>query len=288
MTILIIGATGRIGSQIVKNCFKNDILLTPRLDITDINARLEIERLSPDLVINCAAFTQVDKCETDAKSAYALNTFGPENIYHACKKLKIPFIHISTDYVFSAEGNHKENAPVHPLSVYGASKAFGECRLNHLYDFDAPSLIVRVCWIYGTSNPSFPEKLLANALLKDEIPMVDDQIGKPTWAGDVAVAVEKLVKGRWWEKVSVIHFASRGMCSRFEQAKVILETAYKVTGDAVYNPAKLRKIYSSQTTGANRPTACTLDTGLYEQHHTIPDWKEAQIKYVEEIQKTTR
>ncbi len=196
--ILVTGINGQVGWELhrkcslagfeVIGCDRND------LDITDQQAvEAKIHQSHPDIVINCAAYTAVDQAETDVKQAYAVNRDGPAFLAENCALLSIPLIHISTDYVFDGQATqpYTEDDPVNPLGVYGKSKEAGEKEIRKRLD---NHLIIRTSWVYGIHGQNFVKTMLRLGGEREELRVVVDQWGCPTFAGDLADALLEITR----------------------------------------------------------------------------------------------
>ncbi len=198
MRVLVTGAKGMLGTDLVKRARLEEwtIIETDieELDITDINRVCDfILCEKPDAVINCAAYTQVEKAEEEKEKAFLINAAGVKNIVLACKEFKVPICHISTDYVF--DGNKRtpylpEDKP-NPINTYGASKYQGERYLIDLYD---KHYLVRTSWLYGLKGNNFVFTILELCKNRDEIKVVNDQIGAPTWTVNLSEAIIRIIR----------------------------------------------------------------------------------------------
>jgi dTDP-4-dehydrorhamnose reductase len=196
------------------------------LDITrSEKVRLQLPNFKPDLVINCAAYTAVDKAELEPEMAYAVNRDGTGHLAEACGILGIPLMHLSTDYVFdgSLTRPYREDDSPNPLNVYGLSKWQGEEAIRSRL---AEHLIVRTSWLYGVKGPNFVKTILSLAQEKDELKVVADQFGCPTWTGDLAQALVGMTRRihngnniRW----GTYHFCGAGQTTWYEFARAIVE-----------------------------------------------------------------
>lgn len=197
MWILITGAQGQLGSDVVQTAAGRGFdvigLARSRLDITSRDAvEGSIKENRPDLVVNCAAFTAVDRAEKEMDAALAVNRDGPAHLAGACARLSIPLVHISTDYVF--DGNqpepYAETDTVRPINAYGASKMAGEqaiqARIKHF-------IILRTAWVFGIHGHNFVKTMLKLAMERENLRVVDDQIGCPTYAGHLAETITTIV-----------------------------------------------------------------------------------------------
>ena len=198
LKILVTGINGQVGWEVQQRGLRqgHDIVGCSRdvLDITDRQSVLsKIQDTVPDLVINCAAFTAVDKAESEEDKAYAVNRDGAAWLAEGCAAQKIPLIHMSTDYVFdgSASQPYKETDSVNPIGVYGKSKEAGEQEVRkRLPDH----LIIRTSWVFGVHGHNFVKTMLRLAGERDELKVVDDQLGCPTFAGDLADGLLKIAE----------------------------------------------------------------------------------------------
>jgi dTDP-4-dehydrorhamnose reductase len=262
MKMLITGAYGQLGREIIdvtqsKEC---PVLAPPEddLDICDLD-KIDnvITELKPELVINTAAYTQVDKAETEEELAFKVNKTGCTNLARMCTKHKIPLVHISTDYVFDGlKGTpYAETDPISPLGVYGRSKAEGESEIR---SYLKEHIILRTSWLYGTHGHNFVKTMLNLATSKKEIRVVADQYGSPTNAADIARTIlsiaEQLQSGNknsW----GTYHYCGQGIISWHTFAEKIIELAGQqgkvrtprvepVTTDEYPTPAK-RPVYSA-------------------------------------------
>ena len=222
MKILITGAYGMLGSDL-REVLKNHELISAGskdLDITDkVKVMDFISEKSPEMVINAAAYTAVDDCETNYDEAYAVNALGPKNLAIACSKIDGPLVHISTDYVF--DGNKRtpliENDKLGPQSAYGKTKLEGEKFIQENTD---KFFILRTAWLYGLHGANFVQTMLSLAESHDEITVVDDQIGSPTYSLDLAVSIANLLNS---DKYGIYHLTNEGECSWYEFSKRIFE-----------------------------------------------------------------
>jgi dTDP-4-dehydrorhamnose reductase len=216
------------------------------IDITSLESTERIIRtLKPETVINCAAYTDVDGCETDVETAMRVNAEGVAHLAMASREIGARLVHVSTDYVFDGgKGSPyaEDDAPC-PLGVYGESKLAGE--LNAAFNPD--HLIVRTQWLYGLHGKNFVETMLRLAGEKDELAVVDDQIGSPTWTVDLARAILALLKTG---HRGIYHAANSGFCSWNGFAQAIFEESglsvkvNRMTTDELNRPAR-RPLYST-------------------------------------------
>lgn len=221
MKILITGSKGMLGSDIVKEF--NDFELFPfdknELDITKKDELLKnLKKIKPDILINCAAYTDVDASETNKKEALSINATAVKNIAESCKSLSIQLIHFSTDYVFdgnSKEGYNEDSAK-NPISYYGYTKSLGE---DYIQQELKNYFIVRTSWLFGKNGRNFVDAIIKKSKEK-EIRVVDDQIGSPTYTKDLAAAVKILVENYDY---GIYHITNKGICTWFDFAREILK-----------------------------------------------------------------
>jgi len=197
MKILVTGSKGQLGHELLiqGNNFGYEILPAdlPDLDITDkTQVKHRLEKFQPSLVVNAAAYTNVDKAETEQNLAFAVNRDGPANLAEACAKFEIPLIHISTDFIFDGKKSspYIESVPASPLSIYGKSKEQGE---NEVRSRLKNHIILRTAWLYGLHGHNFVKTILRIGQEKEVINVVADQFGSPTSAADLAAAVLQII-----------------------------------------------------------------------------------------------
>lgn len=224
--MLVTGAVGMLGQDLVQALARAghqvSAVTHAGLDITDPQAvEQRIGALRPDVVANCAAFTRVDDCEGQPDLAFRVNGLGPGYLAAACAGAGAALLHISTDYVFdgSAGRAHREDDPANPLNQYGASKWAGEERVRAA---SPRHWIVRTQWLYGAGGPNFVRTILRLASDRDELSVVNDQFGSPTYTADLAGALASLVGSPAY---GTYHLTNSGVCSWFEFARAILDLA---------------------------------------------------------------
>jgi dTDP-4-dehydrorhamnose reductase len=228
--LVISGAGGQVGSFLAAEATRQGrdllALTSSQWDIADPQLAGQIVQTG-DVVVNCAAYTDVDGAETDQATAHAVNAAGPDHIAQACARVGARLVHISTDYVF--DGDFGDAAPhpyeldekTRPLSVYGQTKLAGE----HAVLAALPqAVVVRTAWVYtGGDGKDFVATMRKLAAGDRVIEMVDDQIGSPTYAGDLVTALFEVIDGRVQAPAGIVHAANAGEVSRFEQARAVFE-----------------------------------------------------------------
>lgn len=278
MKILVTGGNGQLGlalkEEFAKIYNQVEVISTDydTLDITNFNQVEEIlTNEKVDIVINCAAHTQVDKCEEDIENAYKINAMGPRNLAVVCEKLGAKLVQISTDYVFSGVlRNHpwREDDVVAPQSVYGASKFMGEEFVRSLCK---RHFIIRTAWLYGEGN-NFVRTMLKLAETNKELSVVGDQFGNPTYAKDLAIVIVNLIQTEYY---GTYHGTCEGTCSWYDFAKKIFE----IKGIDI----KVNKVTSEQfVRTAKRPFYSSLDNFMLKLHgmNTFRNWEEALEDYL--------
>ncbi len=228
MRILILGSSGLLGSDLVKD-WPGDVVIpaTSRdADIRDLpRVRQLVARNHPDWIILAAGFTDVDASERDPDLAFAVNRDGAKNVSIAASEARAKLCYLSTDYLFDGTSDrpYEPEDPIHPLNIYGASKAAGE---QAVQEQAGHWLIARTSWLFGATRAGFPEKILQAADTLPELKVVADQTGSPTYTRDLATAIRELVQA---DAHGIVHVTNSGTCSRFEFAKEILQKTGRIT-----------------------------------------------------------
>ena len=227
MKILITGSNGMLGHDLIEALKDNHelVLTTSRtLDITDKEQVFDfISQNKPDIVINSAAYTDVDGCEENQDLAYSVNGEGVKNLAFACREADSALLHISTDYIFNGENTRPwvEDDEIGPISVYGKSKLKGEQAILEILD---KFFIVRTAWLYGVNGRNFPKTMLELAENHSQITVVYDEVGTPTYTPDLAKAISQLIET---EHYGIYHITNSGSCSWCEFARYIFEVVGK-------------------------------------------------------------
>ena len=290
MRVLLTGANGQVGrevkSRIVPKGF--DLLALDRkaLDITDPTLiESQVSQSGVGLVVNCAAYTSVDKAESEAELAFAVNRDGPAYLASACAETGVPLVHISTDFVFDGQKRdpYLETDQISPLNVYGKSKAAGEAVVRKRL---REHIILRTSWVYGAGGHNFVKTMLRLGREKEVVRVVADQYGCPTYAADLAetilAIVGKIIQGRQiaW---GTYHYCGKGVTSWHGFAEAIFALAGQHTS------LKVKRIEPISTaeypTPAKRPANSVLDCSLLEKEFGIRSqlWSECLARMIKEM-----
>ena len=281
MKVLVTGVKGQLGYDVVKHCKENSIEVQgidkDEADITnEAQIKQYIKDYDPDIVIHCAAYTAVDKAETDKDLCYKINVLGTRYIAEACRDIDAVMMYFSTDYVFQGDGEsfYKEDDPVHPSSEYGLTKWQGEEEVRKVL---SKYFILRISWVYGINGHNFVKTMLKLAETHKELNVVNDQIGSPTYTDDVAKLIIDMFQT---DKYGTYHVTNEDICSWYEFACKIFElsnisiTVHPVTSDKYPSAAK-------------RPLNSRLDKTKLETagFHRLPTWEDALERYLKELER---
>jgi len=276
---LLLGHKGMLGSDLLLRLGRKHEVIgldKEEIDITSLPACEEaVQENEPDIVINAAAYTNVDGCENAQRECFAVNAEAVMNIAGSCRKKNIRIVHFSTDYVFDGSGSepYKEDDSCNPLNVYGTSKLAGE---NYLRELSDNYILIRTAWLYGKNGKNFVRTILDKAATTDKLEVVDDQIGSPTYTRDLAVAVDLLlernIKG-------IFHITNRGSCSWFQFACKILQ-AGGITGVQVL-PIKTDQLMRP----ARRPcySVLSMQKFIAATGKTMQPWQLALQDYLHDV-----
>ena len=279
MNIIVTGAHGQLGRSINDiSCHFPQYNFTftdiDTLDISDYRAvELFFLEQQPDIIINCAAYTAVDKAETEPQQAMSINANVVDNLAKLACKNNIFFIHISTDYVFDGKGYkpYKEDDTTNPLSVYGKTKLSGEQAMQKQ---SCRGVIIRTSWLYSEYGNNFVKTMMRLGAERKQLNVVNDQIGSPTYAGDLAKAIMEIVNNRKQiEQIEIYHFSNEGVASWYDFAKEIIQL-HGCTCEVLPIPS------DQFPTPAQRPFYSILDKQKIKSHFSIniPHWKESLEK----------
>lgn len=221
--ILVTGANGQLGSELrVLSVNSNHEFLFTDVAELDITNREAVDNYvsehGTDIIVNCAAYTNVDKAEDDTEMADNINHLAVKNLAEVSAKYKLTLIHISTDYVFDGSKNtpYLETDPTAPLGVYGRTKLAGEKAVT---DSGCDYLIIRTSWLYSSFGNNFVKTMRRLTAEKDSLKVVFDQVGTPTYAGDLAQAILKIIdSGKYADNAGIYHFSNEGVCSWYDFA----------------------------------------------------------------------
>jgi len=282
--VIITGAAGQVGSMLtflaIEMGWQTISIDREHFDITDEKAvKSFISEHHPDVIINAAAHTAVDKAESDIESSYAINRDGPRYLAEAAASLNIPLLHISTDYVFSGDkdGLYVETDPVSPQGVYGASKLAGE---EAIIAANPKHIILRTAWVFGEKGNNFVKTMLRLVTQRAELGIVADQVGGPTYAGDIAAALllmaDKAVNEPQNVMWGVYHFTGEPHVSRYQFATAIFDKA--IENKLLAKAPVLNALTTDQyPTPAKRPANSRMDCSKIKSQFGIKpsDWRKA-------------
>jgi dTDP-4-dehydrorhamnose reductase len=274
MKIAVIGAKGMLGRELCSTLSQKHEVFAwdiQEIDITDRSRTLQkLNNLKPELILNSAAFVDVDRCETDPDSAWRINALGSQNLALAAQELGGVLLYISTDYVFDGESSedYDEVAPVRPINHYGRSKLAGE---RFAAQICPRTYIVRTSWLIGHHPNAYVERVLKAAQRDGVVRMAVDQIESPTYTGDLTQAIGTLVETGAYGYYNV---TSLGACTRVEFARFVLEQAGRSEPVETMDVSQIKRI-------ARRPNRTVLDCRLFQllTGQTLPDWRDGIRAY---------
>ncbi len=275
-TILVTGAKGQLGSDLVNllklSGYRVIGMGKSELDITnEEEVNKVVTLLKPDIIIHCAAYTQVDKAESEPDLAFLINAIGTRNIAVAAENNDSKLVYISTDYVFDGNSTkpYHEFSPVSPINIYGSSKLAGEMMVR---DFHSKFFIVRTSWVFGINGNNFVKTMLQLSKEKEKLKVVNDQTGCPTYTVDLSRCILQLIETN---KYGIYHVSNTGSCTWFDFAKEIFRQTNKTvklepcTSDEFPRPAK-------------RPVNSVIDQmGIrINQFDPLPYWQDALNRFL--------
>ncbi len=274
MKVLITGAGGMLGQDVLKVFSDLDVIGLKReeLDICDEDSvKNTLLDLKPNVVINCAAFTNVDLCESEKDKAFEVNGYGPGLLASFCSKISCKLIHISTDYVFDGTSTtpYLEDDPTNPINVYGESKLKGEEEIKKKSE---NYLIIRTSWLFGQGGSNFIKTIIKLGIEQNSIQVVNDQRGCPTFTNDLAQGIRHLLENN---AQGIFNVTNTGACTWFDLAKFVLEKKnIKVKIDPVDSNKFKRP--------AKRPHFSVLSPKKYRTtvKSTLRHWQQAVIEYL--------
>ena len=283
--LLVTGANGQLGSAIKKlsplyESFSYHYSDLPDLDLSDrIQTEKAIEKIKPSYIINCAAYTAVDKAEEDRETAFMVNSEVVKNLIEICDIKGIKLIHISTDYVFNGETHtpYKEDDITNPASIYGLSKLKGEEYLKN----NANAMVIRTSWLYSSDEQSFVKKILGRAEKFGRLKVIYDQIGSPTYVMDLAGAILEIIHKVEAEKYTFVpgtyHYTNEGIASWYDFAVEIIRL---YGSECPISPVESHEFPSP----ARRPHYSVLSKQKIKDIYqiNIPHWRDSLEKFIKE------
>ncbi len=284
MNILVTGANGQLGCEMRRlgAVSPNNYIFTDvaELDITDAAAVLSMVKNNDiTAIINCAAYTNVDKAESDEATAELINSTAVKNLAVAAKETDATLFHVSTDYVFGSEGNtpRTEDMPLSPLGVYGRTKLNGELAIK---ESGCKALIFRTAWLYSEFGNNFLKTMLRLTAEREQLNVVFDQVGTPTYAGDLALAIFSIIEaGVYAGNEGVYHFSNEGVCSWYDFAVEIAAAAGNTN-------CRIEPCHSCEfPSPVTRPPYSVLDKTKVKKTFDIdiPHWRESMEYCIKRI-----
>lgn len=281
-TILVTGANGQLGNHLreVAQGAADSYIFTDvaELDITNYDAILQmVQEHKVDVIVNCAAYTNVDKAEDDTEFANLLNNTAVGHLAKVSGEQNVTLIHISTDYVFDGEAHkpYTEDQATHPVGIYGVTKLAGE---QSVLTSGCRHIIIRTSWLYSQWGVNFVKTMQRLTAERDSLSVVFDQVGSPTYAGDLAEAIEHIISSDQLDKQGLYHFSNEGVCSWFDFAKEICAQSH--------NECDILPIHSSEfASRVARPHYSVLDKTLFKNTFgvKIPYWRDSLSKCINEL-----
>lgn len=282
MKVLVTGVKGQLGYDVVRELQSRgheaigvDI---EEMDITDETAVSRVmEETAPEAVIHCSAFTAVDRAEEEQELCYKVNVEGTENIAKMCQKLGCKMLYLSTDYIFSGEGQRPwepEDTPS-PLNAYGQSKYQGEVALRQYVD---KYFIVRISWVFGINGNNFIKTMLRLGKENGAVKVVDDQIGSPTYTFDLAKLLVDMIET---EQYGAYHVTNEGICSWYEFAKEIFQEANMKEVTVIPVSSEEFPVKAKRPKNSRMSKEKLVQNGF----SLLPSWQDAVKRYIKELKK---
>lgn len=279
MKVLVTGVKGQLGYDVVKRLnalgVENKGVDIEDFDLTDENAVLNaVCDYAPDVVVHCAAYTAVDAAEDNRDLCYNVNVLGTRNIAYACRELDAKMVYISTDYVFGGQGENffLPSDKKEPINWYGETKSLGEDEVTRLLK---KFFIIRISWVFGKNGKNFVKTMLRLGAERDELTVVGDQIGSPTYTVDLATLICDMIST---EKYGIYHATNEGVCSWAEfTEEIIAQAGLK---------AKVKHILSSEyPSRAARPFNSRMSKDKLTENgfKKLPSWQDALKRYLDEL-----
>lgn len=284
MNILVTGANGQLGNEMRRlgAVSPNNYIFTDvaELDITDANAVIAaVKENAIGIIVNCAAYTNVDKAESDEATAELINSTAVRNLAVAMKEVDGTLFHVSTDYVFGLDGNtpRTEDMPVNPLGVYGRTKLNGELAIK---ESGCKALIFRTAWLYSEFGNNFLKTMMRLTAEREQLNVVFDQVGTPTYAGDLALAIFSIIEAGVYEgNEGIYHFSNEGACSWYDFAVEIANVAGNTN-------CRINTCHSCEfPSPVTRPPYSVLDKTKIKNTFDIdiPHWRESMEYCIKRI-----
>jgi len=280
MKILLLGGSGILGSDCREVLSMDFDVISPDekdLDITIRDAVIDsLQQISPDIILNCAGISDVDRCEVDSLVIRKVNVDGPRNLAQGSARFKSRLVQISSDYVFNGRRvvpqPYFEDDQVDPISTYGKSKMESEVAVRE----NSPDyIILRTSWLYGLNGDDFIDYIITRAMKKEEaLKVVDNQFISPTWTYTLALQIKELLQSN---AKGIFHATSEGYCSLFEYARYILE---RLNLEASFEPCGLKDYPQA----AKRPANCILENTRMKEMglNVMPEWKKDVDRYLDQ------
>ena len=282
--ILITGANGQLGNEMRRlgEVSPNTYIYTDvaELDITNGDAVAQfVKENAVDIIVNCAAYTNVDKAESDEATAELINATAVANLAKAMKMVDGTLFHVSTDYVFGNEGNtpRTEDMPLNPLGVYGRTKLRGE---QAIAEVGCKAIIIRTAWLYSEFGNNFLKTMMRLTAEREQLNVVFDQVGTPTYAGDLALAIFSIIEGGVYPgNEGVYHFSNEGVCSWYDFATEIAIAAGNTA-------CKVQPCHSDEfPSPVKRPAFSVLDKTKIKTTFDIeiPHWRDSMLYCIKRL-----
>lgn len=281
-TILVTGSNGQLGTELRELAAQHpayQFAFVTRHELplhTPADIKRIVRDIQPDYVVNCAAYTAVDKAESDREEAFQINARAVEALAEVCLELNAKFIHISTDYVFDGTANRplKEDDGVKPVNYYGESKLAGE---QFAQKANPDSVIIRTSWVYSHHGKNFVKTMIRLMAEKETLHVVNDQIGSPTYAADLAAAILSIIEAKTWHP-GIYHFSNEAVITWFDFAT---EIAAQIQTGCVVLPTSTANF----PTPAKRPAYAIMDKRKIAETYGIAlrNWKDSLATCVQKL-----
>jgi dTDP-4-dehydrorhamnose reductase len=283
MKLVIVGAGGRLGAALMRG-YRDKLHVAgfnhAQLDVSNLDSvRQKLGAMSFDVLVNAAAFTNVDLCETERDRAFLINAEAPGVLGELCNEKHAKLIHFSTDYVFDGEKRapYTEQDEANPISVYGDSKLAGE---KNVLAADERHLVVRVSWVFGPDRPSFIDAMIKRAQESEQVDAIADKFSTPTYTHDIAQMLPQFFDGT--SRGGILHFANAGKGSWQEYAQWALDCCHDAGVLLKARTVGALKLNDMKNWVARRPAYSVLSTAKYTELNGTPPraWREAVADYI--------